>query len=121
MNRFPLYPIFDSINRYTGKRMQIPVWRLSTAERELIDWLTANVGKCLNSSYKFPLRGEGWCAYEGGSEDEHPDDYSWRHIQREYKISGEYGFWLQVEDDMKAVELKLSGVLDHMVKPKYWR
>jgi len=121
MIRLQFYPIFDRVNTYTGRAYDEPIWKPSAAERAIVQWLIDNVGPVQASSFRIPLRGTGWWLYEGGREDERPDDYSWRHIQREYKISGEYGFWLQVEDDMKAVELKLSGVLDNIVKPKYWR
>lgn len=87
-------------------------WAVSEDQHKLIVWLRENVGEEVSSYYRFPFRGEGWIFFEGHSEDADPDDYSWRKLCK-YTPKGEYGFWLQIDDDELGVMCRLSGLLDN--------
>lgn len=83
---------------------------LTAKDRELLRWLNEHVGITIGIGTRMPIKGDGWMLTVGYDEDSDIEDYNWR--CRTYKGKGKKSTWLVLYDDMLAVELKLSGVLD---------
>lgn len=87
-------------------------WWPSKQMAEALRWLDTNVGKIRRNDYQFPFFGEGWIIFHGYNEDPRYDDWAWRNLTIGYKPKGKLGYWLKIDDDAKAVELMLTGLLD---------
>jgi hypothetical protein len=97
-------------------------WEVTAGERELIDWLDQHISPVEGYSYKIPMWGKkGWCIRETREMDHNPEDYAWARINY-YPGKGLIGFFLCIDDefDNEAVQLKLSGVLERAINPRFF-
>jgi hypothetical protein len=107
MKRFEL----DSLTKtgYSRNGDYYSNWWPTNDEVILINWLNDRVETHGYCSYVLPFRTTKWGIYLGYGDDPNLDDFSWRHLG--YKPKGKFGYWLEIQDDMVAVELLLSGIL----------
>lgn len=120
MRRIKIYIDYDDNANYrSSKNSDRGIWRVSAWDAKLVNWLRENVGKASGGYFALPLRGEGWMISEGYNGDDYLDDWAWRGYNL-YSPKGEYGYWLQIDDDDKAVLLHLSGLLDDRPRGKHY-